>query len=147
MLIRSIKASDTPDLAALHLRCFGEECWSEEQLRGSLLLDTTQGFLVEEGDGVCGFVLAQVTVDQSEILTIAVDPSHRRKGHARNLLQELSRTRKTGCVFLEVAADNQAAIRLYESCGFEVIGRRSGYYVRPSGAVDAVTYRLLVNAR
>jgi ribosomal-protein-alanine N-acetyltransferase len=45
-------------------------------------------------------------------------------------------------LFLEVAEDNAAARRLYESYGFKQIGRRPGYYKRPGGpAMAALTMR------
>jgi ribosomal-protein-alanine N-acetyltransferase len=36
---------------------------------------------------------------------------------------------------LEVRASNQAAIRLYESAGFQLLGRRKGYYSGEDGLV------------
>jgi ribosomal protein S18 acetylase RimI-like enzyme len=42
-------------------------------------------------------------------------------------------------VFLEVRADNDAAIALYDSEGFQTIDRRVGYY-QPDG-VDALVMR------
>jgi ribosomal-protein-alanine N-acetyltransferase len=36
-------------------------------------------------------------------------------------------------MILEVAADNPAALRLYEKLGFQKISERKGYYVRPDG--------------
>jgi ribosomal-protein-alanine N-acetyltransferase len=46
-------------------------------------------------------------------------------------------------LYLEVAADNDAAMELYRSSGFLGTGLRRGYYARPGGeAVDAVTLAL-----
>ena len=46
-------------------------------------------------------------------------------------------------LFLEVAADNGAAMELYRRAGFLGTGLRRGYYERPgSPAVDAVTLAL-----
>ena len=40
--------------------------------------------------------------------------------------------------FLEVAADNEAAVALYRQAGFAEAGRRTGYYRRPDGTrIDA----------
>ena len=36
-------------------------------------------------------------------------------------------------VFLEVADDNAAALKLYGRAGFTEIGRRENYYQRPDG--------------
>jgi ribosomal-protein-alanine N-acetyltransferase len=46
-------------------------------------------------------------------------------------------------LFLEVAADNDAAITLYEGLGFKIAGARKAYYQRKGSAnVDAVILAL-----
>ncbi len=46
-------------------------------------------------------------------------------------------------LFLEVAADNDAAIALYEGLGFKIVGARKAYYQRAGGVnVDAVILAL-----
>jgi [ribosomal protein S18]-alanine N-acetyltransferase len=89
---------------------------------------------------VLGFlVVRQTTPGENEILNLAVDPAARRTGVARGLLEDaLARTK--GTWFLEVRASNAAAIRLYESAGFERAGRRPGYYREP--AEEAIVMRL-----
>ena len=84
------------------------------------------------GDLVLGFlVVRQTTPGENEILNLAVDPAARRTGVARGLLEDaLARTR--GLWFLEVRASNAAALRLYESAGFERAGRRRGLLSRTS---------------
>lgn len=93
-----------------------------------------------------GFALGRVIADESELLTLAVDPEDRRRGHARHCLTELiaaAAGRGARRMHLEVAADNAAALGLYEALGFEVTGRRKGYYTGgPSGPVDALSMTL-----
>jgi ribosomal-protein-alanine N-acetyltransferase len=46
-------------------------------------------------------------------------------------------------LFLEVAADNDAAVALYEGLGFKIAGARKAYYQRKgSDSVDAVILAL-----
>ena len=46
-------------------------------------------------------------------------------------------------LFLEVAADNEAAKALYAKLGFKEIGRRKGYYQRTAGPPqDAINLAL-----
>lgn len=69
--------------------------------------------------------------EEAHILTIAVRPELRGQGIGRWLLLHLlAEARAEGCasVLLEVRPSNQAAIRLYESLGFGIIGRRKRYY-------------------
>jgi ribosomal-protein-alanine N-acetyltransferase len=87
--------------------------------------------LAEEQNSIVGFlVVRQTAPDEYEILNLAVDPSARRRGVARQLLQnELAEHH--GVWFLEVRESNFEAVQLYESLGFRRIGRRSGYYQNP----------------
>jgi [ribosomal protein S18]-alanine N-acetyltransferase len=74
-----------------------------------------------------------------EVHTIGVDPAYQGQGIGRRLLDELLAFAGGGVVYLEVRTDNEAAIALYGSVGFEQIGLRRRYY-RVSGA-DAYTMR------
>jgi [ribosomal protein S18]-alanine N-acetyltransferase len=73
-----------------------------------------------------------------EVHTIGVDPAYQGQGIGRLLLDELLKF-ADGVVYLEVRTDNEAAIALYRSMGFDQIGVRRRYY-RVSGA-DAYTMR------
>ena len=74
-----------------------------------------------------------------EVHTIGVDPAYQGRGIGRRLLDDLLKFADGGVVYLEVRTDNEAAIALYRSSGFEQIGLRRRYY-RVSGA-DAYTMR------
>jgi ribosomal-protein-alanine N-acetyltransferase len=74
-----------------------------------------------------------------EVHTIGVDPAYQGRGIGRRMLDDLLAFADGGAVYLEVRTDNQAAIALYRSSGFEQIGLRRRYY-RVSGA-DAYTMR------
>lgn len=76
---------------------------------------------------------------EHEVHTIGVDPAYQGQGIGRRLLDELLKFADGGVVYLEVRTDNEAAIGLYRSVGFEQIGVRRRYY-RVSGA-DAYTMR------
>ncbi len=142
METRLITGADAGLLAALHRECFGSRGWSLAQISGSLGLSTTVGFIAEADRQAAGFILCQMTPDEeAEVLTICVMPALRRKGIGALLLNAAfaaAKERKAARLFLEVAADNEAALALYEKAGFRVIGRRRGYYARESGAADAV---------
>jgi ribosomal-protein-alanine N-acetyltransferase len=71
--------------------------------------------------------------------TIGVDPAYQGQGIGRRMLAELLNFADRGVVFLEVRTDNEAALALYRSMGFEQVGLRRRYY-RVSGA-DAYTMR------
>lgn len=100
------------------------------------------------GEAVIGFAVSRVVLDEAELLTIALDPSVRGEGIGRALLDfHAARLRRAGAasIFLEVAADNAAALALYRRAGFVQIGRRNGYYPPAGGGAgrrDALTMRL-----
>jgi ribosomal-protein-alanine N-acetyltransferase len=71
--------------------------------------------------------------------TIGVDPAYQGQGIGRRMLAELLNFADRGVVYLEVRTDNEAALALYRSMGFEQVGLRRRYY-RVSGA-DAYTMR------
>ncbi len=82
-------------------------------------------------DGVVGYLCLWEVVDEVHITNVAVHPDARRQGVARSLLSSVledGRGRGFKIVVLEVRPSNQHALRLYESFGFHVVGRRHGYY-------------------
>jgi [ribosomal protein S18]-alanine N-acetyltransferase len=130
-----------PILAGIHAECFENACWSVEQLRESLRLATTQGWLAMEDGEAAGFLLCQKSGNEMELLTLCVLPARQCNGVGASLLRSmLAGLPPGGSAYLEVAADNVAARGLYEKCGFVSSGTRINYYSRPSGAVDAVRY-------
>lgn len=125
-------------LARIHAASFvTPRPWHEAELT-DLLNDPLCDLIA--GDG--GFALIRTIAGEAELLTIAVDPAHRREGRGRAiLLHAVERARAGGAeqMFLEVAADNLPAIALYETTGFVRTGLRYNYYRLPDGTrLDAV---------
>jgi ribosomal-protein-alanine N-acetyltransferase len=128
-------------MAALHARTFTTPPpWTATAFRS--LLDTPGTFATGDPEG---FALGRVVLDEAELLTLAVAPASRRKGIGRDRLAAFeTRARDMGATeaHLEVAADNAAAIALYEAAGYARSGLRRAYYDAPDGTrVDALLYR------
>lgn len=128
-------------LAATHALAFSDtRGWSADEFRG--LLADPSVFVI--GDAAC-FVLGRVAVDEAEVLTLATHPDHRRQGRARAALVGFAQeagARGASTAFLEVAADNEAALALYRGAGFTEVARRRKYYRKSEGTqVDAVILR------
>ncbi|WP_262423258.1 GNAT family N-acetyltransferase [Brevundimonas denitrificans] len=98
------------------------------------------------GDGGRRLPALARAADEAEIVTLAVRPEARRRGLGGRLLDRvLDRARDQGVarLFLEVAHDNDAALALYASRGFEQAGGRPAYYARPDGVrADALILAL-----
>lgn len=136
------------EIAQLHAQLFSPE-WSEESIRGLLDHPASTAFLAVvagQPPTTVGFVMAQLAADEAEILSIGVDPAWQRKGVGRRLVEGVARAvrrAEASTLFLEVAADNDAAMELYRRAGFMGTGLRRGYYERPGAPpVDAVTLAL-----
>ncbi|MFQ5897686.1 MAG: ribosomal protein S18-alanine N-acetyltransferase [Candidatus Methylomirabilia bacterium] len=80
---------------------------------------------------VAGYLCIWEVGPELHITNLAVHPVWRGQGVARTLLGmilEDARRRRLTHAFLEVRPSNSEARGLYESFGFKVTGRRTGYY-------------------
>ncbi len=142
---------ETPDLesaADLHRAAFaplGERGWTRQEMAELIASPGVSGVVLLTASEAAGFALCRVAVDEAELLTIAVDAAQRRRGAGRALLAAvIERVRAAGAttLFLEVGADNPAALALYNQNDFHTVGRRAGYYARGAGpAADALVMR------
>jgi ribosomal-protein-alanine N-acetyltransferase len=95
----------------------------------------------ESDDGMIGYAVLMLAVDEAELLDIAVAAGHQCRGWGRKLLEEMmALARRNGMrrVVLEVRASNAAAITLYRHSGFGDIGLRRAYYPAENGREDAI---------
>jgi ribosomal-protein-alanine N-acetyltransferase len=148
-VLDALRAMDLDRASRLHRESFeplGERGWTRHDIAGLLSSPGVAGFLLTDGSADIGMAICRVVADEAELLTVAVDPAHRRRGAARLLLGAVAdRVRDEGArtLFLEVGADNPGARALYDSHGFSAAGRRAGYYTRAGRpAVDAIVMRL-----
>jgi len=142
--LRAMRWWDIEPVMALEVELFGNEAWSQTMFWSELAEHTTRHYLVASAEerivayaGLCAY-----PPHESYVQTIAVAPDAQGHGLGTRLLAALvEESQRRGCkrLDLEVRADNDAAIRLYERHGFTRIGLRRGYY-QPSG-VDAVVMR------
>jgi ribosomal-protein-alanine N-acetyltransferase len=116
---------DVAGLAELHAACF-PDAWSTTSIRELFAGPGVFAFIAPGG-----FILARAAGDEAEILTLAVSPIARRRGIARALIQGAAFYAEglgAQTLFLEVATDNEPAVRLYTGLGFMAAGRRKAYY-------------------
>lgn len=127
-------------LAEIHSAAFlRERPWSADEFQN--LLDSAYVTLFHQPGG---FALTRTVGGESELLTLAVNPTHQRRGIGRNLTLEwlAAIDGMADTAFLEVAADNTSAQRLYLDSGFVEVARRTAYYARKNAtSVDAVVMR------
>jgi [ribosomal protein S18]-alanine N-acetyltransferase len=100
----------------------------EQELRENRL---ARYLVARAGGDVVGFAGLWLMVDDAHITTIGVHPGWRRRGIGRLLLlglADLAVAIGARRLTLEVRPSNGAALALYGAFGFEVVGRRPGYY-------------------
>ena len=117
--------------------------WSEQHFRSELYNPIGDVSVLVGGDGrVEAFIVTRQTMDDAEVLNVAVRQDCRRRGHAKHLIGlALARAAAGRCcaMFLEVRRSNVAARKLYGSLGFDEVGVRKRYY-EPNGE-DAIVMR------
>ena len=134
-IVEEASMGDLSVLTDIHRRSFTHS-WNEGDFQKLLQDKTVQTLVLKRSSllakgQVVGFVLVRTVMDESEILTIAVDPDSRKTGAGRMLMEEVLRRLyrdRIAKLFLEVDASNKPALSLYQSLGFRKVGERKGYY-------------------
>lgn len=134
IIIQPAVESDLQRIEELHGLCF-ERGWSGSELI-AMFQQPANIFLVARHVArpdlaAAGFNIIRQTVEEAEIISIAVDPAQRGRDVADALMRRAiidlvsDRVPK---LFLEVDESNEAALGLYKKLGFAVVGTRPGYY-------------------
>lgn len=130
-------------IAALEAQLQPDDAWSVSSIMSVLeashqhvLIATTSTMQADNtvsepktpSHSIIGYCLYQQVLDEAEILRIGTHPNKQRQGSASQLLAALCAQTSIHQLWLEVRADNIAAIGLYQRFGFEKIAERAGYY-------------------
>jgi ribosomal-protein-alanine N-acetyltransferase len=134
--IEPAQPRDADAVAKLHAASFYRG-WPRQDIEAYIIdPDTPTLVACDARRRVVGFAMLRILGDDVELMTIAVEPKYRGKGLGQALMracfEDLLMTPARRMV-LEVAADNPAAIRLYQKLGFTKLSERKGYYARPDG--------------
>lgn len=123
--------------------------WSEGIFRDCLRVGYYCRIVMLSGE-IVGYGIMSTGAGEAHILNVCVRESFRSRGIGRALLEHLlSRAGASGSseAYLEVRPSNTAAVRLYQTIGFEPIGVRRGYYQAVGGREDAVVLKLPLRGR
>ncbi len=104
-------------------------------------------WLLEHNQSIIGYAVLMLVLDEAHLLNISVAAGHQGHGLGRALLTHMGDVaRKHGAVqmFLEVRPSNTAAVRLYESFGFNEMAIRRGYYPARGGREDAILMGMML---
>ena len=128
--VRTFTSADVDTVTAIFTDI--PDGWSKNALAESLDNESIKSFVLEDENSVVAFA-SYLVADDAELVFIVTDKTKLRKGYGKILLQETLNTLNLPCV-LEVRESNSPAIKLYESFGFELLGKRKNFYSNPTEA-------------
>jgi ribosomal-protein-alanine N-acetyltransferase len=140
---RAMTPFDVPAVGAVERASYPFP-WSEGIFRDCLRV----GYLcrvAERSGEVAGYGIVAMGAGEAHVLNVCVAAGMRGRGIGRRMMQLLiERSAQAGMhdVFLEVRPTNPNAIALYQSLGFNEVGRRRGYYQAEVGREDALVLKL-----
>lgn len=133
MKIEKMTSSHLDNVYIIETECFSHP-WSRQSLEEELNNETSLFLVAKEENEVIGYIGMSIVIDEGYIFNVAVRESHRNKGVATALINELvTYGKKNNFCFitLEVRESNQPAISLYSKFGFIKAGERKDYYSNP----------------
>ncbi len=130
-----------PEVAAIEREAMAEP-WSENMLLSELENPSSTMIVGVEGGKVICYGGYRRTLNEADILNVAVIKEMRGRGIGKQLMARLISEAKScgvNTLTLEVSEQNTAAIALYMGFGFEKAGVRKRYYMN---SFDALIMRL-----
>jgi ribosomal-protein-alanine N-acetyltransferase len=139
LTVRKYHPGDFERLLQIDQACFVEGiAYSEEEMRYFLGMPTAISLVGMKGGTILGFIIAdrfrprRASRSVGKIITIDVAPEAHRSGLGTLLMQAAeAELKQAGCdyVSLEVAVDNEAALRFYKKHGYSVLKVLPRYYL------------------
>jgi ribosomal protein S18 acetylase RimI-like enzyme len=128
---------DWGGVMTLEKLCFGRDAWSALDVAAALTLPDTVRLKAVLDEKMIGLVVGDIRRrDQvGWIATIAVHPSHRRRGLGRRLLHSCERAMAMPRVKLTLRVSNKVAHNLYLQEGYEQVQFWRGYYANGEDAL------------
>ena len=105
-------------------------------------------WVLDGPNALTGHAVLSVGAGEAHLLNVCVAREHQGQGMGRQLVEHMlqrARARAAQIVFLEVRASNDVAAQLYESVGFNEIGKRRNYYPTKRGLEDARVLALQID--
>ena len=123
-MIRIFTPSDMDRILEIEAQAFPKSPYNR-RIFTSLYRSNPSTFLVYEEEEILGYL---VYTPEGHIISIAVDPRHRRKGIGTQLVREVFRNSTGELIWVEVRETNTGAQAFYEKLAFRKKGVIPGYY-------------------
>jgi ribosomal-protein-alanine N-acetyltransferase len=136
VLYRLYHPEDFSQLYAIEQACFQPPIrFPRSYMRKLVKSRNTATWIAEEDYQLSGFAIVEWTIEPDQIIayiqTVEVAPAHRNRGIATELLRRIEGSAVAAgaqTLWLHVAEENAAAIRLYQARGYLPLGREEDYY-------------------
>jgi ribosomal-protein-alanine N-acetyltransferase len=123
-MIRLFIPSDMDRILEIEAQAFPKSPYSRG-IFTSLYRSNPRTFLVYGDEEILGYLVYTL---EGHIISIAVDPRHRRKGIGSQLVREVVRNSTGEFIWVEVRESNAGAQAFYEKLGFRKQGVIPRYY-------------------
>lgn len=141
LVLRRMEADDLSAVMKIERAAYAFP-WSEGIFRDCMRVG--YGCLVYQQDGVIqAYGVMSVAAGDCHILNLCVGPQEQGRGLGRRVLAkmlDLARSLDADTAILEVRPSNRHAVSLYQSEGFNEVGRRKRYYPAGKGREDALIF-------
>jgi ribosomal-protein-alanine N-acetyltransferase len=129
--IRRMMIEDLDQVVHVENRSFTAP-WSRESFKKEIEKNSlAHYFVICDADTVIGYMGVWQVFSEGHITNVAIDPDFRGKGYSKRLIAyviDAMNPLGVESFTLEVREANIIAIKVYESFGFKVLGKRKGYY-------------------
>jgi len=143
IIIKSATENDIDKIMEIEHDSFSPP-WTHGQLLEEIYRGDTFFIVALDDDGIIGYAILQESIDDGELLSIAVLSTARRGGIADLLMYTvINHAKELGMtsVFLEVRKSNAPAQALYKKHGFEFVRIRENYYNEPDEDAVVLQYK------
>lgn len=132
-IFRPLSENDLIEVYHLDQLCYEPEiAYSFQTIIFFYYYLNTISYVAEIEKEIAGFILADIKrKDKAHIITLDIHPDFRRQGLATHLLELAEKeaiNKGIKSISLEVDIDNEAAINLYEKCGYAKVKKLKNYY-------------------
>lgn len=143
--LREMCLTDLDDVMRNEVRSYAFP-WTRGTFRDCLRA-SYECWVLMSGETIVGHGVLSAAAGEAHLLNVCVSRDRQGDGLGRVLVEhmiEVAERRHAEVVFLEVRPSNVVACKLYDSLGFNEIGRRRNYYPAHDGHEDALVLALQI---
>ena len=137
MITEALNEENVAEVCEIERECI-ETPWGLNGLKDEIENEAAFYVCIREGDEIAGYGGIRLNSGMADITNIAVKPRYRRRGIGKIIVKTLVLKAKEKDIYdiaLEVNENNEAALKLYEKCGFIRVGIRKKYYNNKDNAI------------